>query len=109
MTAGMSLSLGDFDGDSRDEIITAPNAGSQHIRIFNKIGALWGQFFAEPQTVTGGARVSVTDIDVDGVKDVVVIPASHGGDVRVFSAKGTLLKTVGAGLVPLKGANLSAW
>ncbi len=109
MTAGLSLSLGDFDGDSRDEIITAPNAGSQHIRIFNKIGALWGQFFAEPQTVSGGARVSVTDIDVDGVKDVVVIPAFHGGDVRVFSAKGTLLKTVGTGLVPARGANLSAW
>jgi hypothetical protein len=109
MTAGMSLSLGDFDGDSRDEIITAPNAGSQHIRIFNKIGALFGQFFAEPQGVSGGARVSVTDIDVDGVKDVVVIPAAAKGDVRVFSSKGTLLKTVGTDLVPLKGAQLSAW
>jgi hypothetical protein len=109
MTAGISLSLGDFDGDEREEIVTAPNAGSEHIRIFNKIGALWGQFFAQPQTVGGGARVAVTDIDVDGMKDIVVTPATAEGDIKVFSPKGTLLKTVGNGLVPHIGTELSAW
>jgi len=110
MTAGISLSAGDLDGDSRDEIVVSPgNGGSEHIRAFNKIGSLWGDFISAPQTVTTGAVVSVTDIDVDGQNDIVVAPAGGPGDVRVFGPHGKLEGIIGANLVGLKGTELSAW
>ncbi|MFA5946153.1 MAG: S8 family peptidase [Patescibacteria group bacterium] len=110
MTAGISLSAGDLDGDSRDEIVVSPgNGGSEHIRAFNKIGSLWGDFIAASQTVTTGAVVSVTDIDVDGQNDIVVAPAGGSGNVRVFGPHGKLEGIIGTNLVGLKGTELSAW
>lgn len=110
MTAGISLAAGDLDGDSRDEIVVSPGfGGSEHIRAFNKIGGLWGDFIASPQTVTNGAVLAVTDIDVDGRNDIVVAPAGGPGEVRVFSPRGKLEGTVGVNLVGLKGTELSAW
>ncbi len=110
MTAGVSLAAGDFDGDDRDEIVVSPRApGSANIRIFNKIGALWGQFFVGGASVTTGAVVDVSDIDVDGFNDLVIAPERGAGEVQVWSARGQLLGTVGTGLVGSRGTSLGAW
>jgi hypothetical protein len=110
MGLGMSLDVGDFDHDQRDEIVVSPLYGAPgHIRIFNKIGALFGEFFITEQSSRAGARVSVTDINVDGTDDIVIIPAGEKGEVKVFGADGELLSIVGSNLIPSNGAALGAW
>lgn len=110
MTAGVTVSSGDFDGDERDEIVTAPRApGGPQIRIFNKIGALWGQFFADSETMRNGAVAAVTDIDVDGRDDIVTAPEHGAGDVRIYTPRGSLMGTLGKELVGTLGTSLGAW
>jgi len=109
VTGGLSLASGDFDGDLRDEIVTAPRASnSANIRIFNKIGALWGQFTVEGQSTTG-AVVSVSDMDVDGSPDIVLAPEHGAGEVRIFTPHGSIMGTLGSKLVGAKGTNMGAW
>jgi subtilisin family serine protease len=110
MTYGISLASGDFDGDDRDEIVTAPHApGSKNIRMFNKIGAVWGQFWVGDQSSKTGAAVAVTDIDVNGKPDVVVAPEHGAGDVQIFTSKGNIMGTLGTKLIGPLGTSLGAW
>ncbi|MFA5946966.1 MAG: S8 family peptidase [Patescibacteria group bacterium] len=110
MTYGISLSSGDFDGDDRDEIVTAPRApGASNIRIFNKIGAVWGQFWVGDQSSKTGAVVAVSDIDVDGKEDIVVAPEHGAGEVQVFTSHGNIMGTLGSKLIGSLGTSLGAW
>ncbi len=57
---GVNLTVGDVDGDGRNEIVTAPaSAGGPHIRVFNYQGQVISNFFIQPQTFRGGLTLSV--------------------------------------------------
>jgi hypothetical protein len=89
---GLSLAVGDIDGDGVTDIVTAPEAGgSPHVRIFDKQGKLKGQFMAYSESFTGGVRVAVGDVDGDGKDEIITVPASGGGPhVRIFDQQGTV-------------------
>jgi Subtilase family len=109
MTAGLSLSAGDFDGDARDEIVVGPlTGGAGHVRIFNYIGALWKEFFTTEVTDGGGNNVSVADIDIDGAWDIVTAPHGHSGSVQVWTPEGVLMGEL-KDSVPVEGTWMAAW
>jgi len=109
MSAGLTLSSGDFDGDARDEIVVGLlTGGAGHVRIFSYIGALWKEFFITEVTDGGGANIAVADIDVDGAWDIVTAPHGHAGSVQVWTPDGTFMGEL-KDIVPAAGTWMSAW
>ncbi|MEI6529074.1 MAG: putative glycoside hydrolase [Candidatus Falkowbacteria bacterium] len=69
---GVSVAVGDTNGDDQIDIITAPGAGGgPHIRIFNSRGEVLSNFFAYDQSYHGGIKVSASDINDDGVVEIL--------------------------------------
>jgi len=70
---GVSVAVGDLNGDGRDEIITGPGAGGgPHIRVFNGQGKHISSFFAYDKNYRGGVRVGAGDINSDGRPEILV-------------------------------------
>lgn len=71
---GLSLGIGDLDGDGKRELVTAPGpGGGAHIRSFRTDGVPWyGGFFAFDAAQNSGANLAVGDVDGDGIDDIVV-------------------------------------
>lgn len=56
---GVSVAVGDINGDGLDEIITGPGrSGGPHVKIFIMNGKLLSQFMAYQPTFKGGIKVS---------------------------------------------------
>jgi subtilisin family serine protease len=89
---GIKVAVGDFDGDGKDEIITAPGSGIKaDIKIFENQGKLKNQFTAFDNKFLGGASLAVGDVDGDGKPEIII----GGGigiapQVKIFSAAGKL-------------------
>jgi hypothetical protein len=85
----------DFDGDVRDEIVTAPGpGGGPHVRVFqldtagNLTGELAG-FFAYHPAFTGGVFVACGDVDGNGASEIITGADAGGGPhVRVWTGTG---------------------
>ncbi|HUR77918.1 MAG TPA: hypothetical protein VMZ22_08215 [Acidimicrobiales bacterium] len=93
-TGGVSVAMGDLDGDFDDEIITgAGPGGGPHVRVFHSDGTETGVgFFAYDPNFRGGVHVAAIDLDGDGVHEIVTTPAQGGGPhVRIWSGDGELL------------------
>ncbi len=89
---GVSVGVGDLDGDGVDEIVTgAGPGGGPHVRIFDSRGNVKGSFFAYEQAFRAGVKVSVADVTGDGQMDIVVVPATGLRAGKVFSARGVEL------------------
>lgn len=90
---GVSVAVGDVDGDNVPEIITAPfSQGGPHIRIFDFQGRLKGQFMAYSPDFRGGLSIVTGNVDGKAGSEIIVVPRAGGGPhVRVFNAKGDLL------------------
>ncbi|MEY2426402.1 MAG: hypothetical protein QOI61_1974 [Actinomycetota bacterium] len=91
---GVTVALGDLDGDLDDEIVTGAGVGGgPHVRVFRSDGTDTGvSFFAYTPAYTGGVNVAAVDVDGDGVDEIVTAPATAGGPhVRIWSADGELL------------------
>jgi hypothetical protein len=91
---GVSVALGDVDGDFDDEIVTgAGPGGGPHVRVFRSDGTDTGVgFMAYDPHYTGGVNVATADLDGDGVDEIITAPASPGGPhVRIWSGDGELL------------------
>lgn len=86
--AGVSVAVGDVNGDGHPEIITGSGAGvSPIVRIFDSAGKTRGTLVPYPTTFTGGVTVAAADFDGDGKADVVTGPGAGGGpNVKVLEA-----------------------
>ncbi|KKR20261.1 MAG: FG-GAP repeat protein [Parcubacteria group bacterium GW2011_GWE2_39_37] len=70
---GITVAVGDLNGDGRNEIITAPGSGrGPQIKIFNSTGKLLGSFFAYDKTSQEGISVNAADINLDGKAEILV-------------------------------------
>lgn len=71
---GVSVTVGDLNGDGKGEIITGPGrGGGPQVRIFDNRGRAQSPgFFAFEQSFRGGIIVSVADVNEDDKLDILV-------------------------------------
>jgi hypothetical protein len=106
------VSLGDIDGDGRDEILTAPGPGTgfgPHIRAWNAdmggVTPISAVSFLPFNTRKGGAEVAAGDIDGDGYDEILVAP----GQMRAFGSHLKGFDYDGSVLTALPGLNYFAY
>jgi hypothetical protein len=87
---GVRVAVGDVDGDSFADIITAPGpGGGPHVRAWHPDGNEIGGFMAYASNFTGGVFVAAADVDGDAVDEIVTGPGAGGGPhVRIFTPDG---------------------
>src|SRR5262249_10659082 len=92
---GVRVALGDVNGDSVPDIITAPGpGGGPDVRVFDgRTGALIREFMAYDERFPGGVFVAAADVNHDGFADIVTGAGPGGGPhVKVYSGQtGALL------------------
>lgn len=84
MTQGVELSVGDLDGDNKDEIITGvTQLGGSHVRIFDGYGNLkFGkEWFAFPEANTG-VKIATIDANQDGRKEIATA-IYHNNQIKI--------------------------
>lgn len=83
---GVNVALGDVNGDSVQDVITAPASnGGSDVRVWDGVTGQLTAFFLAYPGFNGGVNVAVGDVDGDGVGDIITGPANGGGThVRVF-------------------------
>lgn len=95
MDKGINIAVGDLDGDSNAEIITAPKfGGASFIRVFDRYGnaKFTPGFYAYAQDFRGGVNVAVGDTDGGGLKEIITAPGPSGGPhARLFNRFGQSL------------------
>ncbi len=75
---GVSVAIGDVDGDGKDEIVVGSGVGARpRVRVFDFHGTLKTDFAVGTSPAPAGVRVSVSDVNGDGKKEILVggIPA----------------------------------
>jgi hypothetical protein len=93
MTAGLSLSVGDVDGDGYADIITTPANGVSHMRIVSGRMLTAGHgavdLFSQilwTNNITG-ARIAAVDADGDGRTDIMATTGGpNNGRIGMFAA-----------------------
>ncbi len=86
---GIKTAVGDVNGDGQTDIVTAPQAGGPHIRVFTN-GTMQSQFMAYTAAFRGGVELAVADVDADGTDEIVTGPKVNGGPhVRILNSQGT--------------------
>ncbi|QGJ71066.1 Hypothetical protein PBC10988_27690 [Planctomycetales bacterium 10988] len=86
-TGGVTLAVGDVNGDGFDDIITGAGAtGGPRVTVFSGAnGSILSDFFAYEPTFYGGIRVAAGDLTGDGKAEIITSPGPGGGPrVRVF-------------------------
>lgn len=96
-TGGVFIAAGDVNGDSFDDIITAPDAGGgPHVIAFSgRDGGVLLSFMAYDPLFGGGVAVGAGDVTGDGMADIITGPGPGGLPlVEVFSGRdGSMVST----------------
>jgi uncharacterized repeat protein (TIGR01451 family) len=107
---GVSVALGDLDGDHKADLIVARNSGKPSViesfsgllktgaGLPRAIGSTITPYDANPlqPTYTLGVRVAAIDIDFDGIADIITAPGGNQQSfVKIYSGANhaTLLRT----------------
>lgn len=95
LRGGVSVALGDLDGDGQLELVAAPGAGSEPlIKIFDGAGRLKRSFLAYSQKFRGAVNISLGDLNGDGQKEIITAPGEGGGpEIRIFDHQGNKLSS----------------
>ncbi|MBV9666178.1 MAG: VCBS repeat-containing protein [Actinobacteria bacterium] len=100
MTSGVTLAVGDLDGNGCDEIITGTGVGAAPVvRVFNNDGSnAQLDFTAYDPNFKGGVWVATGDVDGDG-RDEIITGAGPGGGphVKVWKYGNGAITQVGGG------------
>jgi FG-GAP-like repeat len=93
--SGVSVTLGDVDGDGTVDVITGAGPGGPHVRVFSGVDLHeLASFFAYDPAFQGGVRVAAGDVDGDGRADIITGAGPGGGPhVQVFSGRDLSLLT----------------
>ena len=101
---GVSLAVGDLNGDGRADIATGQASGGGTVRVFSGTDytmllslAPFGDSFS------GGVNVAAGDVDGDGRAELIVAQASGGGLVAVISGATHTVTASGAPYGSLPG------
>jgi len=88
LRVGVTVAMGDLDGDGFDEMIIGSGDGDSGIVILDKTGKQLAAFQAFESTFKGGVFVASGDFDGDGKADIVVSAGPGGGPrVQVFDGE----------------------
>ncbi|KKR08581.1 MAG: peptidase S8 and S53, subtilisin, kexin, sedolisin [Parcubacteria group bacterium GW2011_GWC2_39_14] len=92
-TNGLSLVVGDVEGDGQAEIIVAPHKGLMpKVKVFNSKGSLEKEITAYAASFTGGVNLGLGDIDGNNILDILTAAGTGGGPhVQAFNSSGTRL------------------
>ena len=97
-SGGVSISAGNFDGDSAIEIVTGAGAGGgPNVRIFevvNNAAVLTSSFFAYDLGFRGGVNVAAGNFDGVAGDEIFTGAGSGGGPVvKIFQPNGNVLSS----------------
>lgn len=100
-TGGVSIAVGDVNGDGIADIVTGAGAGGgPHVRAFNvsplvhQIDGPLGDFFAFDPGFRGGVNVATGNLDKAGSDELFVAAGPGGGPhVKALASDGTLVES----------------
>ena len=88
---GVSLAVGDVNGDGMSEVVVSTETGSSHVRVFSGTGQLLQQFFAFTKQYRGGVSLAVGDVNGDGTGDIVAAKRSQEARITAYTYSGKVL------------------
>ncbi|MEW6407984.1 MAG: L,D-transpeptidase family protein [Patescibacteria group bacterium] len=94
LQSGVSVALGDLDGDGKDEIIAgAGTGGAPQVRVFDRRGKFLGiSFFAFDENYRGGVSVAAGDLNGDKKSEIIVAPLKKSQSlIKVYNHRGKKL------------------
>jgi hypothetical protein len=92
---GVSVAVGDTNGNNKAEIITSPGpGGGPHVRIFDYLGKELSNFFVYDKNLRTGLTISSADVTNNGKAEILVAPLNGENlELKYFNDKGVKLNS----------------